>query len=208
MDNTLLAIIAQESLLLFLIIGSFFALLLGLLFVLSPPRARALSHRCNRWFSLRRPTKPLEVSHDTDHYLYRHHRAFGLFILVSASYILYRFAFDFEQNSAIQTISHAVGYTVIVEWLVEALIWFILPVSVLLLLFGASMASKPSALKGAEALANRWISTRKALQPLDKQNKSLDIWVQRRPLAFGILLILAASYNLLILIVFLFNHLH
>ena len=202
MESPFLTAIIQESVLILLIIGSIFALLLGLLFILSPKQANALSLRYSHWTSLRRPSKPLEVPHEADHYFYRYHRTMGLFILISASYILYRFAFDYDQTATIRAMNHIFGHENTIEWLLEAALWFILPISGLLLLFGTTIALKPSAMKGIETVANHWVSTRKALQPVDKQNKSLDKWVWLQPRLFGTLLILSASYILIILLIF------
>lgn len=207
MQSTLLTVILQESILLFLIIGSIFALLLGLLFVLAPQQADALSLRYNRWLSLRRPSKFLEVTHETDHYFYRQHRVIGLFILFSASYILYRFAFDYDQTASVHTLTSYLGNANVVAWLLEASLWFLLPISLLLTLFGAVLAIKPSLLKGLERQANRWISTRNIIQPIDKQNKTLDNLAHKNPHYLGWFLIFAASYNLSILLMFFINHL-
>jgi hypothetical protein len=200
--TSILSAIAEKSLLLFLIIGSIFALLLGLLFILSPRQAAALSLRYSHWHSLRRPSRPLEIPRSVDPYLYRQHRLVGLVILLSASYILYRFAFSYDSSAALHTLTPLFGNALVSEWLLAATLWFILPVSGLLLLFGSAMALKPSTLRGVERWANHWVSTRKFLQPLEKQNKSLDNWVARHPRPFGILLILAAGYNLAILLLF------
>ena len=207
MESPILASIIQESVLLLLIIGSIVALLLGLLLILSPQQANALSQRYNHWVSLRRPTKSLEIPHESDHYLYRHHRVMGLFILISSSYILYQFAFNYDQTMIVHALSNHFGNTTIVEWLLEATLWFILPISGVLILFGAMMALKPSAIKNIEMHSNRWISTRKITQPLEKQNKSLDRWVEHQPRRFGLILTLAASYNLTILVMFYINNL-
>ena len=207
-ENNIITEILQEAALIFLIIGSVFALLIGLLFLFSPEKARQFSLRYNRWLSLRKSAKPLEIPRSVEHHAYRQHRAIGLIILLSATYILYRFAFDYDQTKAIQTLTRLFDNTILVEWLLEAYLWFILPISGLLILFGATMALKPSALKRIESLSNRWISTRKAIQPIEKQYKSLDSWVERQPRIFGTILILAAGYNLAILFMFFINNLN
>lgn len=208
MANTLISSILQESIFLFLIIGSLLALLLGLLFLLSPKRGRELTLRYNRWHSLRRPTRALEVTHSVEKTFYHHHQVVGLFILLSASYILYRFAFDFDFEPTLHALKQAFGNATISEWLLEAALWFTLPITALLLLFGATMALKPSALRGIEHLANRWVSTRKLMQPLEKQHFTLDNWVQQHPHTFGIVLILLAGYNLSTLLIFFINRVH
>jgi hypothetical protein len=205
-DDNILTAIFQESVLIFLIIGSFAALLLGVLFLLSPERARALSLRYSHWSSLRRPSRPLEIPHSIDSYFYRQHRGVGLILLLSTSYILYRFAFDYDHAVVTRLLTRIFGYPVLVEWLLEASLWFILPISALIAIFGAVMALKPSALKGLETLLNHRTSSRKFLQPIEKQYKSADRWMISQPRGLGIVLILAAGYNLAILITFFISH--
>lgn len=201
-QHHIVSAIAQQSLLLFLIIGSIFALLLGLLFILSPKQAGELLLRYNHWQSLRRPLRPLEIPRSVEPCLYRHHRPVGLFILLSTSYILYHLAFSYDPAAARLLLLKLYGNAIVTEWLLEATLCFMVPTTVLLMLFGATMALQPSALKGIEQWANQWISTRKALQPLEKQHKALDGWVMNHPRPFGLFLILAAGYNLTVLLLF------
>ena len=204
--NGVIVEILQESLLLFFLIGSLFALLLGLLFVFAPESAKRFSKTNNRWLSLRRTTRPLEVPHLIDRNLYRHHHLVGLFIILSSAYILYRLGFDYHHSQAVAALQGGVvgnGTTTI--WLLESLLWFVLPMTIFFLFIGAAIAIKPSSLKGLEALSNRWLSTRKAMQPIERSNYSIDNWVEHHPRLFGSLLCVAASYNLTLLLLFLLN---
>ena len=206
MNNHILITTLQESLLLFFLIGSLFALLLGLLFIASPARAKQFSQSNNRWLSLRRSTKPLEIPRSIEQSFYRHHRLIGLFILLSAAYILYRFGFDFQREHVVRAlVNTGINHSVVVGWLLDALLWFLIPVSLLLLLFGATMALKPSNLKGLERHLNRWISTRKILQPIEKSNYYVDNWIISHPRHFGLTLCIAALYNLTLFFLFYFN---
>lgn len=206
MNNAIIVTILQESLLLFFTIGSLFALILGLLYLFAPQLAGQFSQHSNRWLSLRRSTRVLEIPRSVEHNLYHHHRLLGLFILLCAAYILYRFGFDYHHEQTVTLLAHkAEGSSVIVTWLLESLLWFLLPVSLLLILFGAVMATKPSSLKPLEQFSNRWISTRKLMQPIERQNDFLDGWVTAHPRLFGLVLSLAALYNLTLLLLFLFN---
>ena len=205
MDHPIITAILQESLLLFLIIGSLFALLLGLLFVIAPEKANRFSQQNNRWLSLRRSTRPLDISHSVDASFYHHHRLVGLFIILSSAYILYRLGFDYYHQEAITALTAAGETGLTTSWLLESLLWFIIPTAVLFLFIGAAIAIKPSSLKGLEGLSNRWLSTRRAMQPIEKSYISIDKWVERHPRLFGSILCIAAVYNLTMLFLFLIN---
>jgi hypothetical protein len=199
--------ILQEATLLLLITGSIFALLLGLLFILAPTQAQLFSIRCSRWVSLRRPTKSLEILRTSEPYIYRHHRTIGLFIILSTTYTLYGLTLNYDHTTTLHILSQLTNNTLIAQWLLNAALWFAVPVSVLLLLFGATMALKPSTLKVIERYANRWISTRRLFQPLETPYNFLDNWVARQPRYFGLLLVMATTYNLSILLLFFINKL-
>lgn len=201
MDNAILTNILQESFLLALLIGSAFAGLIGLLYLISPGVAKTLSLRANRWVSLRRRSRPLEIPHSLDSSFYHYHRWFGLFILISATYILYHFAFEISLNEAGVAFSKYINHSA-ANWLLEAFLWFIVPMSLLFIVFGATMAIKPSALKRIEKLSNRWISSRKITQPIERQNLFMDGWVERHPRHFGIIVLLGASYTFALLLIF------
>lgn len=203
MDNPILTAILQESLLLFFIIGSLFALLLGLLFILAPEKANRFSQRNNRWLSLRRSTRALEIPRSVDGQIYHHHRLIGLFIILSCAYILYRLGFDYQHELAVSALTTTVATVQTTSWLLESLLWFITPAAILFLFIGAAIAVKPSCLKGLESLSNRWFSTRKAMQPIEKSNLSVDIWVQKHPRLFGSAICIAAIYNLTLLLLLL-----
>ena len=205
MDNPILTAILRESLLLFFISGSLFALLLGLLFILAPEKANRFSQRNSRWLSLRRTTRPLEVSHSVDRILYHHHRLVGLFIVLSSAYILYRLGFDYQHGLAVTALTPSGTPGTTISWLLESLLWFITPAAILFLFIGAAIAIKPSSLKGLEVLTNRWISTRRAMQPIEKPYLSIDHWVVHHPRLFGSILCLAALYNLVLLLLFMMN---
>jgi len=56
---------------------------------------------------------------------------------------------------------------------------------------------RPSALKSLEAWADRRISERKAIKPLEKMRLSADQFLRRHPQAVGVLVILGSLYVLL-----------
>lgn len=198
--------ILHEALLLLLISGSLIGLLVAIFLLISPQNFSKLSRYYNRWISLRQPTKGLEVPRSTDRYFYRYHRIVGLFIILSAAYILYRFAFDFDRTSAINTLLRIFSNQAISAWAVDALLWFLMPISLMLTIFGAALALKPSSLKSIEKQSNRWISSRKGMQPLEKQYKIIDQWVEEHPRIFGTLLLVGSGYSLILLLIVLSNN--
>ena len=199
-NETINAILLQASLT-FLLLGALFALLLGVVFLLSPQWVKRLSQHTDRWISLRKSTKPLEMPRPVEHSIYRYHRPFGLIVLISAAYTLFRFAFTYDHTTLLLALTQRFGHPVIVEWFLEAFLWFILPATLLMVFVGAAIALKPSWLKGAEQWGNRWISTRKGMLPLEKQYLQADNWAFAHPRLFGAILVISSLYILSMLLI-------
>jgi hypothetical protein len=189
-----LSLLLGDALLLLLLAGSLLALLVGLLFLLVPDFAERLNRRLNHWISLRRSMREVERSHFIERMLYRHHRSVGLFILLSSAYVLYQFAFHYEQQQLVQALGRFQVAPWLADWLLTALLWFSLPAMLLVILVGAQLALRPSSLKGLEGWGNRWVSTRRWLLPLERPHYPLDRWVNRHPRLFGAVTAVAAAY--------------
>ncbi len=206
MIQTIVSDILEQASLLLLIIGSAFTLLYALLLIVSPQRALLLNRHADRWISMRKPTRPLEIPRNIDHHIYRHHRWIGLSVLLSASYILYQFAFVLKPAAAVQALSDNWLSAAIAAWLLDALQWFFVPASLLLIPFGALLALRPSTLKGLEQHSNRWISSRKLLHGIDKPYPVGEGWLLGRPRQLGLILLITSAYILTLLLIFFFNN--
>ena len=201
-----IAIVSERYLsdffLLLLLVGSGLALAVGLAFLLLPGKAIALNTRLNNRYSLRSHLKPLESDRLFEPAVYRHHQAAGLFILLGASYVLYQLAFNYQHPAAIAALGTLLPHRHVAEWLLDALMWFSVPAMLLILLFGATLATRPSRLKGIEARSNRWVSTRRWLQPMEAPHSGLDRFVQHHPRGFGLAVTALSAYSLAILFMF------
>jgi hypothetical protein len=185
-----------EALLWLMLLGSGFTLLVGLLLLLAPQRIIAQEQRFNSWISLRRSLKPLEQPRNIDARLYRLHRPLGLFILLSCAYILYQLAFHYEARVVGQLFAGRNGADPVSEWLAEALLLIGLLLNTLLILFGALLALQPSRLKGFESWANRWVSTRRGMEQLERPYHPVDTLAGHHPRLLGALILLFSLNNL------------
>lgn len=191
-----------DSLLLLLLAGSAIALAVGLAFLLLPGKAIALNGWLNSKYSLRGHLKSLESDRLFEPAVYRHHQAAGLFILLGASYVLYQLGFNYQHPAAIALLGTLLPHRHVAEWLADALMWFSVPAMLLMLLFGATLATRPSRLKRIEAQSNRWVSTRRWLQPMEAPHSGLDRFVQEHPRGFGFAVTVLSAYSLAILFMF------
>ncbi len=192
--------ILAESLWLFLCIGLLIALTYGLLLFIRPRTALALNGRLNRWFSLRRSFKSLEQPRPQDRRLYRHHRALGAGLFLGSLYILYTLNYRYDHGSFILALAREMPSRALAIWLADSLRLLLYLFAFISLPLGVVVFQRPSLLKGLEARANRWISSRRLLRFMDLSYAPMEEGVAQHPRSVGLLLVLTALYLLLLLL--------
>jgi len=184
-----------EVALLVLIVGLGIGLLVGLLALISPARAVALSEVLGRRHSMRETTRVLEVPVSTERFFYRHHRIFGTIIVLGAALILWYLGTRFDAGLMARSLADA-SQRIAVEILVETfelVMWIGAGFS---LLVGIVVFLRPSLLKGIEARANEWVSTRQASRGLTEDHPGLDRLFQAYPRAVGLVMSLGSLLGL------------
>lgn len=187
----------QQSSILFLITGSLAGMVVGALLLLRRQNLQLASQKLNRWISTRHLDQSLERTVAVDPFFYRHRRIGGALTLLGAFYILYFFALRMDRSGMIGGLAQ---YFKLPAALVSAL----LDALTLSALLGASVAAlislflllRPSLLRDFEQGANRWVSLRRALKPMEVQHLGMDEYVYKHSQQTGILLVLGSLYVL------------
>lgn len=187
--------IVNQSILIFLALGAAFGLLAGLLLVFDSARAFRISERMNRWVSTRAAVRPLEEHRSISRPLYRMHRLVGALICAGALYSLIVLGMP-SGGSAISKSLSGIGPERFSAWLSESLRYILLAGNFGALLFGLVFIVRPSALKSLEAWADRRISERKAIKPLEQMRMSADQLARRHPRTIGVLVIVGSLFVL------------
>lgn len=189
-----------EIALLVLIIGLGIALCVGLLAIISPARAVALSQLLSQRHSMRQSTRVLEVPVATERFFYRHHRVFGAIIVLGAALILWYLGARFDAELMARSLV-ASTQRVVAEILVETFVLVMWIGAGFSLLVGIVVFLRPSMLKGFEARANEWISTRQASRRLSSEHASMDRLFQAYPRALGVVIALGSLLGLVGLLI-------
>ena len=187
--------IIEQTIFIFLALGAVFALAAGLLLLFDTQAAFRISERMNRWVSTRAAIRPLEKYRNISRPLYRTHRLVGALICAGALYSLIVLGMP-SGGAAITKALSGIGPAPMSAWLSESLRVVLLLGNFCALLFGLVFTVRPSALKSLEAWADRRISERKAIEPLEKMRMSAEQLVRRHPRAVGVLVILGSLYVL------------
>ena len=169
-------------------------LLCGLWLMLAPNALMALSQRLNRWHSTERLASTLNRRIHWERLFYRHHRGFGLFLLLGSLYILYR---QFGADNLTVTLPPWAGHP-LATWLLSASRLFALIGALLTLAVGAIVFQRPSLLKGLEQASNRWIETEKPLEAMSDKHIELDAHLNLHARTVGALITLGSAYIIFI----------
>jgi hypothetical protein len=189
--------ILNQALFVFLMVGAAFALIAGLLLIFDSRRAFRIGDWLNRWVSTREVVKPLEEHRSISRPLYRMHRLVGALICAGALYSLVVLGAP-SGGTAIATSLAGIGPNKLFgAWVAESLRYFLLAGNLGALLFGLVFLVRPSALKSLELWADRRISERKAVKPLEKMRMSADQFLRQHPRVVGALVVLGSLYVLL-----------
>jgi hypothetical protein len=187
--------IVQQTIFIFLALGSLFALAAGLLLVFGSQAAFRISESMNRWVSTRAALRPLEEHHSISRPLYRLHRLVGAMICAGALYSLIVLGTPSGAAAIVKSLS-GIGPPRMSAWLSESLRAILLVGNFGALLFGLVFTVRPSALKSLEAWADRRISARKSTKPLEEIHLTADKFTRAHPRLIGVVVILGSLYVL------------
>jgi hypothetical protein len=206
--NPVVESLLLRSAVLFLMVGSLAGLGVGALLLWNPQRLRWIGNILNRWVSTRHLDQTLERTVDFDPLFYRYRRVGGGLVLLASGYILYSFTFGLDRANTIIGLARRFS-------LPSALVGGLLDALVLSALLGALFAAfvslflllRPSQLRDFEQVANRWVSLRRGLKPVEIPRKGVDEYVFKYGRQAGILLVLGSLYTLALL-TFWLSHYH
>jgi hypothetical protein len=188
---------ALPTLLTFLCLGALGGLIVGIWLGLAPARFFAVTNRLNQWYSARRALKVWETPFHWERFFYRHHRLFGVAILLATGWTLYYFTWVYSAERVYQVLRVG-GMAANDPWfgLLEGIIWVIRIASVLALLAGVVVLFRPSLLRRFEDTANSWFSTRQMIRPLERSYPMTDSFAVRHPRLAGGLISAISVYAL------------
>lgn len=197
-----------ESLVMFLIVGSLVGMAVGALLVLRPQSLQRAGQLFNRWVSTRKLDQSLERSISIDPWFYRYRRAASALTLLGACYVLYFFTVSMDRAHVIGELSSHFNYpSAFIGWLLDALVLSALLGALFAAFVSLSLLLRPSVLRDFEEGANRWLSLRRGLKPMEIPRQNVDEFVLQHGRQAGILLVLGSLYTVVLLTVW-FSHFH
>ena len=196
--NTMLTEILIDSSYLFIIIGSFFALLLGLGLIFAPAITLKLNSKINTRISLREKTKSIETAIKSEPLFYKYSKISSVILVLGSIFVLYTLA-TFNAYSLIPHLPKSLN-PMQWEWIIDsAQIFFFITCS-FILIFGVIIFIRPSLMKGLEETANHWVSTRKSFSTMSKDINFTNRLVNTYPRLFGAFIVIFSLIVLFLLL--------
>jgi len=175
-----------QVIVLFFLLGGVTLLAVGMGLIVNSDRSLQLFSKMNRWVSLRRVTKPLEIMRDTRQAVQGYRYWLAAIFVFGGLFALYGLLAQFDAAAVIYVLGLDVLTADAALWLVDSVRWVLIVGNLLGIVVGIMLAFFPVALVALEACGSRWTSHRQAGHGADTMRvTTLDTWVAAQPRAAG-----------------------
>lgn len=181
--------IAQVIVILFLL-GGITLLALGASLVVNSAAALRFIGGMNRWVSMRRATKPLEIPRDTRHAVMKYRYWFAAAFVAGGAVAAYGLLAQFNPRAIYTMLGLGFLNRDIALWLIDSLRWLLIIGNLAAIVAGIMLAFFPDRVAALEASGGRWYSARKMTRGASEMKPKLDMLVAGHPRAAGGLIVL------------------
>jgi len=192
-----------EALAIFFLLGGFVALAVGLGLFFRTQKTLRLFDSMNRWVSMRRTTRPLEMPRDTRPAVLRHRRLIAAVFILGGAFALYGLIAQFDMKAVIYVYRLDFFKPSFATWVVDSARWILILGNIAAIVIGLALAFSPSAVAQLEAAGSRWYSERQVTRGADDLRTPLDQRVAAYPrysglimMFFGLVLIFTFGFML------------
>ncbi|MBI3531549.1 MAG: hypothetical protein CK604_12335 [Curvibacter sp. PD_MW3] len=163
----------------------------GLIFF--PARMHQVFEQGNRWISVRRRMKWLEVPRNIDMALYRFARRMGGVLIALAAYSTFVLVTQVNAGGMVSVVGADKTVDPMLALIVaDTVRWALVAGGLLGIVVIGLVLFSPDTMKGVGKPADQWYSTRTWLRGLDQMHMGIDTWVRGHPRAMGSLMVLGA----------------
>jgi len=194
--------LAQAIVAFFLVAGvALFAV--GISLVVNSVGALRFFGGMNRWVSMRRATKSLEVPRDTRQAVQKYRHWLAAIFVLGGAFAIFGLLTQFDAAAVIFVFNLDFLKPVFSIWLIDSVRWMLVAGNLLAMVTGILLAFFPDVVVNMEARGSHWYSERKITKGADQLNLKLDAWVSAHPriAGWGIVffaLVLIGAFGLLL----------
>jgi len=169
----------------FLLIGSVFALLVGVGILLQSHVVFRLIDFTNQYVSTRQVIKPAEIQRNIEPALYSQRKLLGTAVVLGALAALFLLLASSMESRLLLLLAGKGTVSVGKVWIASSIKWLLVVGNVVCLLVGLMLHSRPEELAKIEAVVNQWYSVRKRTSAMEKMYMGVDNWVIKHPAISG-----------------------
>ena len=181
--NSMLSEIFFDATFLFVIVGTFIALIFGLGLIFAPTTTLKFNEKINTRISLREKTKSIETPIKSEPFFYKHSKVSGAILVFGSLFVLYTLT-TFNAYTLVPHLPKSISPATW-DWLIQAGQIFFFISCTFILLFGIVIFIRPSLVKNFEQTANHWISTRQRFSKMSSDINTVNTIVNIYPRIFG-----------------------
>lgn len=188
-----------ESLVVIFLVGGFVVLAVGLSLFFNSEGTLRFFDAVNRWVSLRRPSKPLEIARDTRPFVQKYRRRIAAVFIAGGLFALYGLAMRYDAGAVIRLFRLEVFRPSFATWVADSGRWILIVGNLAGIVLGVALAFFPGAVERLEANGSRWYSERQMTRGSDDLRLPLDRKVAAYPRASGLIM---AFFGLVLVLTF------
>jgi hypothetical protein len=177
-----------ESLVLLFLVGGLVVVAVGLSLVVNGEGTLRFFDAMNRWVSLRRATKPLEVLRDTRQFALKYRRWLAAIFVAGGIIALYGLVARFDASAVIFVFRLDVLRPSFASWLVDSARWILIVGNLAAIVVGIALGFFPDSVERLEARGSRWYSERQFAKGSADLRLPLDRKVAAHPRASGLIM--------------------
>lgn len=174
-----------QSTVIFFLVGGVALLAVGISLIVNSACALRFFGGMNRWVSMRRASKPLEVPRDTRQAVQQYRYWLAAIFVAGGAFAIFGLLKQFDVAAIIFALNLGFLKPIISGWLIDSVRWMLILGNLLAIVAGIMLAFFPAAVVKLETRGSHWYSERKVTRGSDQLNLKLDAWVEAHPRQAG-----------------------
>jgi hypothetical protein len=185
MGNTAVQLWLAQSTVVFFIAAGITLLAIGISLIMNSAGTLRFFGGMNRWMSMRRATKSLEIPHDTRRAVQKYRYWFAAVFVAGGILAVSGLLTQFDVRAVVRVFGLEFFKPAFAEWIVDSARWVLVAGNLIGIVVGLLLAFSPQTVVKLEARGSQWYSERQATRGADSLNLKLDVWVAANPRVAG-----------------------
>jgi hypothetical protein len=174
-----------QSTVIFFLLGGLVLLAVGISLIVNSSGALRFFGSMNRWVSMRRMSRPLEIPRDTRQAVQQYRYWFAAIFVAGGVFAVFSLLTQFDAAAIVFVLDLGFLKPSFSGWLIDSVRWLLVVGNLLAIVAGILLAFSPATVVKLEARGSHWYSERQVTKGADKLNLRLDAWVESHPRPAG-----------------------